>query len=233
MRAAVSLLTVFGRSTAPTTSAWAWFPLVGAALGALVGGTWWLAEEAFPPLLAAALVVVADLAVTGMLHVDGLADAADGLLCHAEPSERLRIMRAADIGAFGVTVVGAVLLVEVAALASQPVSAVLLIALWCAARTVTVGAAAFLRYVREEGLATLMLSRPAPAWPLLVLLPVGAVAGLAEGGRGIAAVGAVVMAAVAVFALAQRRIAGFTGDVLGASIVLGQTAGLVVGAARW
>ena len=233
MRAAVTLLTVFGRATAPTPQAWAWFPLVGAAIGALVGGAWWLADEAFPPLLAAALVVAADLAITGMLHLDGLADTADGLLCHAERSERLRIMRAADVGAFGVTVVGAVLLLEVAALASQPVSVVLLVAVWCATRTTVVAAAAFLRYVREEGLATPMLSRPAPAWPLVALLPAGVVAGLAEGVRGMAAVAAVVVAGGAVLALAQRRIGGFTGDVLGAAIVLGQTAGLVVGAAHW
>jgi adenosylcobinamide-GDP ribazoletransferase len=78
-----------------------------------------------------------------------------------------------------------------------------------------------------------MLSRPAPAWPLVALLPAGVVAGLAEGVRGMAAVAAVVVAGGAVLALAQRRIGGFTGDVLGAAIVLGQTAGLVVGAARW
>jgi len=233
MRAAVTLLTVFGRSAAPTPQAWVWFPLVGAAIGALVGGTWWLGEEAFPALLAAALVVVADLAVTGMLHVDGLADTADGLLCHAEPSERLRIMRAPDVGAFGVTVVGAVLLVEVAALASQAVSVLLLISLWCASRTTVVGAAAFMEYVREGGLATLMLTRPAPVWPLVALLPAAVVAGFAEGLRGVAAVAAVIVAGVVVFALARRRIGGFTGDVLGAAIVLGQTAGLVVGAARW
>ncbi|MGH8983147.1 MAG: adenosylcobinamide-GDP ribazoletransferase [Acidimicrobiia bacterium] len=233
MLAAITLLTVFGRSTAPTPRAWAWFPIVGAAIGALLGGVWWLADQAFPPLVAAALVVGADLAITGMLHVDGLADAADGLLCHAETSERLRIMRTADVGAFGVSVVGAVMVLEVAALASQPVSVVLLVALWCAARTTTVAAAAFMRYVREEGMATLMLSRPALAWPLVALLPVGVIAGFAEGVRGVAAVAAVVVAGAAVLALAQRRIGGFTGDVLGAAIVAGQAVGLVVAAARW
>jgi adenosylcobinamide-GDP ribazoletransferase len=233
MRAAVTLLTVFGRSTAPTPQAWMWFPLVGAAIGAFVGGAWWLADEAFPPLLAAALVVAVDLAVTGMLHVDGLADTADGLLCHAEPGERLRIMRAPDVGAFGVTVVAAVLVLEMAALASQAMSLLLLVSLWCATRTTIVGAAAFMRYVREGGMATLMLTRPAPSWPLVALLPAAVVAGLAEGLRGVAALAAVVVAGVAVLALARRRIGGFTGDVLGAAIVVGQTAGLVVAAARW
>jgi adenosylcobinamide-GDP ribazoletransferase len=233
MRAAVALLTVFGRSTAPSARAWAWFPVVGAAIGALVGGVWWAADEAFPPLVAAALVVVADLVVTGMLHVDGLADTADGLLCHAESSERLRIMRTPDVGAFGVAVVAIVLTVQVAALGSQPVSVVLLLALWCATRTTIVGAAAFMRYVRDEGMASLMLSRPAPAWPLLAIVPAGALAGYADGWRGLVAVIATVVAGAGVLALAQRRLRGFTGDVLGASVVIGQTVGLVVGAARW
>lgn len=233
MRAAVALLTVFGRSTAPTPRAWAWFPVVGAAVGALVGGVWWAAGEVFPLLLAGALVVVADLAVTGMLHVDGLADSADGLLCHADRSERLRIMRAPDVGAFGVAAVATVLVVQVAALGSQDVSVVLLLALWCAARTTIVGAAAFLRYVRDEGMATLMLSPRAPAWPLLALVPAGVAAGYADGWRGVVAVAATVVAAVAVIGLSQRRIGGYTGDVLGAAVVAGQTVGLVVGAARW
>jgi cobalamin synthase len=39
--------------------------------------------------------------------------------------------------------------------------------------------------------------------------------------------------AVAVLALAQRRIGGFTGDVLGACGVIGETAGLLALAAKW
>ena len=46
---------------------------------------WWGAERMWPPLLAAAIVVAADLALTGMLHFDGLIDSADGL---REASER-------------------------------------------------------------------------------------------------------------------------------------------------
>jgi len=56
--------------------------------------------------LAAALVLVADLALTGMLHVDGLADAADGLLPHhRDTARRLEVMAAPNVGAFGVAVV--------------------------------------------------------------------------------------------------------------------------------
>jgi adenosylcobinamide-GDP ribazoletransferase len=233
MRAALTLLTVFGRSTEPTPRAWTWFPLVGAALGALVGGAWWLAEQAFPVLLAATLVVVVDLAVTGMLHVDGLADASDGLLCHATRNDRLRIMRAADVGAFGVTVVAVTLVARVSAFAAQPVSIALVAVLWCASRTVIAAAPAWLPYVREEGMAATMLTKPALRWPLVALLPAAAVAASVDGVRGAAAITATILGAVGVLALARRRVGGFTGDVLGAGIVVGETVGLVVGAAKW
>ena len=233
MRAALTLLTVFGRSTEPTPGSWTWFPVVGAALGGLVGGAWWFAEQAFPVFLAATLVVIIDLAVTGMLHVDGLADAADGLLCHATANDRLRIMRTPDVGAFGVAVVTIILLARVSAFAVQPVSVALVAVLWCASRTIIAVAPAWLPYVQEAGMAAPMLTKPALRWPVLALIPAIGIALYADGWRGAAATAATVVGAVAVLVLARRRLGGFTGDVLGAGIVVGETVGLVVGAAKW
>jgi adenosylcobinamide-GDP ribazoletransferase len=58
-------------------------------------------------------------------------------------------------------------------------------------------------------------------------------AGLWRLGPGTAAVAALVVAAAAVAGLGRRRLGGFTGDVLGACGVVGETAGLLVAAARW
>ena len=52
-------------------------------------------------------------------------------------------------------------------------------------------------------------------------------------GQGLAAIGAAFLAGACVLALAQRRIGGFTGDVLGAAGVVGETAALLVLAASW
>jgi cobalamin synthase len=46
---------------------------------------------------------------------------------------------------------------------------------------------------------------------------------------GVAAIG--ILAGLVVVALARRRIGGFTGDVLGAAGVVGETVGLLVAAA--
>ena len=235
LRDAVGLLTTIGRGGSPrslSARALGWFPLLGAALGALVGACWWGADEVWTPLPAAVLVVVVDLAVTGMLHVDGLADSADGLLPHADRDRRLAIMRAPDVGAFGVAVVGLALIALVAALASQPVSVLLVVGLWTASRSLVAAVPALVPYAREEGIATSLLDG-APRWPVLCL-PVAAIAAaLDTGARGAVAVVVGVAAGVGVLFVARRRLGGFTGDVLGATIVVVQTIGLLVASARW
>jgi len=233
LRDAVGLLTTIGRRGGSLSArALGWFPLLGAALGALVGGCWWAATEAWKPLPAAVVVVVVDLAVTGMLHVDGLADSADGLLPHADRDRRLAIMRAPDVGAFGVAVVCMALLALVASLASQPVSVLLVVGLWAAARSLVAAVPALVPYARDEGIATALLDG-APRWPVLCLPVAAIVAALDTGARGAVAVVVGVAAGVGVLFVARRRLGGFTGDVLGATIVVVETIGLLVASARW
>src|SRR5687767_11737717 len=105
MAEAMSLLTRLGGGRALTSRAVPWFASVGALIGLMVGGVWWGAGELWPPMVAAVLAVVADLTVTGMLHVDGMADSADGLLPPADRARRLEIMADPSVGAFGVTAV--------------------------------------------------------------------------------------------------------------------------------
>jgi adenosylcobinamide-GDP ribazoletransferase len=233
MRDAFGLLTTIGRRGGRLTArALPWFPVVGATLGALLGSWWWLADRWWPALVAAALVVVLDLALTGILHFDGLADAADGLLPHASRARRLDIMRSPGVGAFGVVVVTAVLLLRTVALAALAPSVALLGALWCASRSTVASVPAFVTYAREEGIASPLLDS-APRWPVLAVLPAAAVAAADLGVAGVASVVATTGAAVAVVGLSRTRLGGFTGDVLGAAVVVGETAGLLAAAARW
>ena len=233
MREALSFLTVLGRPTAPTPRALRWFPLVGVVVGALVGGTWWLADQAFPVVVAAVLAVAADAVITGMLHFDGLADAADGLLPHLPRERRLDIMRTPDVGAFGIVAVALVLLARVTALTARPADVALIAGLWCASRTVAAVAPAWMPYARDEGLASSMLASRAAAWPALALIPAAALAVVAIGAPGLAAIAGVVVGATAVLRWLATRSTAFTGDVLGAAIVVGETVGLIVASARW
>jgi adenosylcobinamide-GDP ribazoletransferase len=233
MRRALAFLTPLFGASEPRPETLTWFPFAGAALGLVLGAVWWGAERIWPAAVAAAIVVAADLALTGLLHVDGLADSADGLLPHLDRARRLEVMAAPDVGAFGVAAVVAVLLLRWAALATTAPSPLLLGGLWCASRTAMAVAARTVPYARPGGLASAFLGGRTLSTALIGAVLATGLAFAGPGVPGIAAVAGVVAGAAGVVALARRRIGGFTGDVLGASGMVGETTGLLVAAARW
>jgi adenosylcobinamide-GDP ribazoletransferase len=234
-RQAFAFLTVLGGGEAPSPAALGWFPAVGIALGLFLGVVWWLSGRAWPAPVAGVVVVAADLAVTGMLHVDGLIDSADGLLAHLERSRRLDVMAGPEVGAFGVAVAVAVLLSRWVALASLPAAPLLLAGLWCGSRTAMALAVRTQPYARAArgGLATAFLGDGGFAPLVAGALAAAAMAALWRPLAGPVAVAAGALAAASVIALARHRLGGFTGDVLGAAGVIGETVGLLVAAARW
>jgi adenosylcobinamide-GDP ribazoletransferase len=121
LRAAVVFLTrvpVGGFPYADAEWRWAagWFPLVGAAVGALAGGVAWLAGGAGPPV-AAALAVITSLLLTGAFHEDGLADTADALGGAYDRDKLFAILKDSRIGSFGAAALGMALLLRVLLLA--------------------------------------------------------------------------------------------------------------------
>jgi len=220
---------------------------VGAVIGLGVGGIWWLARRGWAPPAAAAVAVLADAALTGMLHLDGLADTADGLLPPLPRARRLEVMADPRLGAFGVAGLGIILLTRFGAFASMPPSVLAVAGLWSGSRTAMAVTARAVPYARPGGLASAFLAAPpaAVARPRAAVLTSPAVIGLAggllavalavagRGGHGLAAVAAESAAAAGVVLLAWRRLGGFTGDVLGAAAVAGETAGLLTLAWRW
>lgn len=226
----MSFLTPLGRATTPGPDAPFHFPVVGAGLGLVLGLVWVALDGSVPHLLLAGLLVATDLALTGMLHMDGLADSADGLLGHLPRRRRLAVMSEPQTGAFALAVVTITLWLRAAALASfaepQPL---LLASLWCASRTSMAVALGSLPYARAGGLATTMTGASGlPAGILGVALTAGLVGW--SGRAALAGVAAATVAAAAVHALAFRRLGGFTGDTVGAAGVVGETIGLMLAA---
>lgn len=236
LRSAVSFLTPLGGEDPPRPGTLDWFPVVGAALGAAVGAVWWGAARAWPRPLAAALAVLADLALTGMLHFDGLLDSADGLLPPVPRERRLEIMSEPGVGAFAVATGAAALLLRWAALWVLSPAILLVTGLWCLSRTAMAFAARTQPYARRDaggGLVT-AFAGPLRLSPLVIGAAGAVVAACVwrplAGGVAVAAAGLV---AAGVVVLARRRIGGYTGDVLGACGFVAETVGLVVAAARW
>jgi adenosylcobinamide-GDP ribazoletransferase len=198
------------------------FPLVGGAIGALGGGIVDLAAGPLPPLAAAALGLGAVALVTGALHLDALADTADGL-GGATKERRLEIMRDHAIGSFGATALVVVLLFEASSLASETSAWSAFAAAAACGRWAALPLAALLPPAREEGTALSSLSLPSVA---LGLLAACAVAVGARGLEGLAAVGAAALTALVLGLFFRRWLGGVTGDTLGATSELAQAAAL-------
>ena len=242
MRRALSFLTVLGRAAVPDEHTLTWFPLVGVVVGFLVGGVWWAAGRVWPPAVAALVAVAVDAAVTGFLHLDGLADSVDGLVPPVTRARRLEIMADPRVGAFGAVALVLVLGLRVAALASTPAKVLVVAALWCGSRTLMATVARSQPYAHAEGGTASAFGPKGPARSHHALAGYGVTlyglalaAGLAvlgAGARGIVVLAAEVGAVVVVVAFARRRLGGYTGDVLGACGVLGETIGLLALVAR-
>lgn len=188
------------------------------------------------PLSAGLIATMVLVITTGALHEDGLADCADGFWGGAFPSRRLEIMRDSRIGTYGVlALVGAVglkvaLLAELAAHAGWTVWLVFLTAA-LAARTVALFPWVGLPNARAGGLAA-AAGRPTPAeFRRAVLLAVGLTAVLTVWisplGFALAGFGAA-LAAKGAASLADAKIGGHTGDVIGAAVVLADLSYLAV-----
>lgn len=195
-----------------------WFPVIGLLLAAAAGSAAWALSLAAPPLVAAAAIVVILLGFSGCLHIDGLADTADGLLS-SRPRERvLEIMKDSHVGVMGATSIVCVLLLKFASLASLPASqfwpAVLLAPL--AGRSAIVVHMAILPYARPHGLGAVFYRRR-PRWAMVWAAGIlAAVAWGVLGSRGLI-VWSVCMALTLAFSVCvYRRIGGATGDTFGA-----------------
>ncbi len=238
MLAALGFLTPFGPARAPNPVTLRWFPLVGAGAGAIVGLVWWAASKGWHgPLVPAALAVVTDLVLTGMLHVDGLADSADGLLPHLSRERRLQVMSEPDVGAFGLAATLSVLLLRFAAFGALRPDIALVVGVWCVSRSLMAATMLVLPYARPTGgLATAFLGGGVAGSALAASAGAAAGASLAiwaGGAPAAAGLGAAVVAVAAILWVARRRLGGFTGDVLGAAVVVSETAALLVAGVRW
>lgn len=195
------------------------FPLVGIAVGALGGGTFWLAALAGLPPLACALVALAATAIlTGALHEDGLADTADGLAGQT-PDDSIRIMRDSRIGGYGVLAMIFSVGLRATALAAlaDPLAVVLAMA---AAGAISRAAMPVVMLALPSASTTGMGAAAGKPAAIDMLFGIGLAALLALtllGPRGaLATLAAATIATLAIATLARRRLGGYTGDVLGA-----------------
>ncbi|SFJ20657.1 adenosylcobinamide-GDP ribazoletransferase [Celeribacter neptunius] len=217
--------------TRTAEAAWA-FPLAGVAVGLVAGAVatiaGWLGLGA---ALIAGFTLAAAVIVTGALHEDGLADCADGFWGGFDKVRRLEIMRDSRIGSYGVIALGLSLILRATALTTLAHEDLIVTAVIAAAvlsRAPMAYLMALMPPARSDGLSVKTGRPPRDAaslggvlafflsWLLVGFVPT------------VVAASAVTLTGFITSRIAQVKIGGQTGDVLGATQQLGEIVALTV-----
>jgi adenosylcobinamide-GDP ribazoletransferase len=212
-----------------------WFPLVGLLLGGILATVDRVAATALSSEIAVALVLTASAALTGALHLDGLADTADGVFGGKTPERRLEIMRDSRIGSFGVVAVVLALLLLYSALGSiaEADRWRVLLVVPALSRAGMVYAIAAFPYTRPTGLGRIFkdqISRSDVVVAGIVGLAIAVVVLRMEGVM-LWSVG--IAAALVVGWYLTRRLGGLTGDAYGAIAVVSESLLFLIAASEW
>ena len=234
LRAAIVFLTRIpvgvGRNGPPQLSRTVpWFPIVGAAIGALVGLVYLALAQVLPATLSAAVAVSFGVAVTGAFHIDGLADCADAFAGGTTVERRLEILKDSRLGTYGTSALALVLLIEMAALAAlDPTTGFKsLVTAYAIGRGASVCVMVFSRKTVKQGLGADYISELSSVRCVIGVLSVVAAVILINGTQGLFLLVFALPATVLMWAWSHRSIGGVVGDSLGAITQLSQTSVLI------
>lgn len=215
-----------------------WMPAVGLAMGGLTAGLVGLVPPDYlarHALVLATIVVVLQAFATRLLHWDGLADVADAWWGGSSIARRLEIMKDSATGAFGVTAVALVAILQVTALSEllsgRPAATLVIVP--ALARFAATFAAWLGKPARPDGLGRSVMGPPEPFSAVAAFATLAACGALAWGMNGVGGgmlVAAGLFVALVVPHLTAGRMGGVTGDVMGASVVVSETMLYVVAA---
>jgi adenosylcobinamide-GDP ribazoletransferase len=233
----LSLLPMPGREAERMTDALPWFPVVGALLGGILFGMWRLLDvvglgnwsEGVALILAASAAIL-----TRGLHLDGLADAADGLFSMTNRARTLEIMKDSRIGTFGVLALVTILGCKWAALLRlvELKSVIWVVPAFVVSRVAMVELASSLPYARAEGgtgspfVTTAGTRHKVIGWTVAAII-VSAVSPIALGALLLGFMAAKILGRVYL-----KQLGGVTGDLLGATCEIVETLLLFVAASQ-
>lgn len=212
-----------GRSTAL-------FPLAGLTIGALLLGVNWLISPWLARPLCDALLITALTAVTGALHLDGLADVCDGVAARGGRERFLAVMKDSQVGAVGAVGLVLGLLLKWQALVALPndlkwQALLLFPALARFGQTLALTGA---RHARQDGLGAVFVRGSSGGALFLAFITTASASVWLLGLNGVVVLLAVCLLTAAGRLFFQRRLGGLTGDTVGCISELNEILALIV-----
>jgi len=228
-----SFLTIFPSSNANLENIAKYmylFPIVGIAIGLLVGSFGFGLSFLLDPLLVSLLVVASIAIVTGIHHADGLADFADGLMVKGSKDRKLKAMKDLSTGSAGIVaivlyLIGLVVTISLtsgfdlfrAILISEILAKFSMVLMASLGNSASLGSnSPFVKIMKDK-------KKLAAAF-IIMLIPVIAIGET----TGLLMLGVTVTITIFLLAISTRSFGGITGDVLGATNELTRLASLMV-----
>jgi adenosylcobinamide-GDP ribazoletransferase len=240
LRLAASFLTILPlidqrpASEEAVAASFAWFPLIGFAIGVALAAEDWLLAHVFAQVIRSVLIVASLTIVTGAVHLDGLADTADALGAGRDRTRALEILRDSRVGTFGASAIFFDLSLKILALstlAGHRRYAALIIAPTLA-RFAMLMVGLGIPYLRESGAGSALLNRQNLRWrrrvALLFLIIACAIPFTPFPAAAMLALSVAIGIAFAMHLVYRRWLGGVTGDLIGACGELVEIAVLLV-----
>ncbi|SFL98013.1 adenosylcobinamide-GDP ribazoletransferase [Nitrosomonas communis] len=201
------------------------YPLVGLMIGTLLIALGWLLRDA-PPLVVAALLLTGWIALTGGLHLDGLADSADAWVGGMGDTEKtLAIMKDPNCGPAGVMALLLVLLLKFVTLHSLFIAQNWMVLLYATTLARTLIPLLFLTtpYVRRHGLGVPLVTFQPRELSIYVVTATPLVLLLITGLDYFWLILTTILTFLVLRFMMMQRIRGTTGDTAGALIEITET----------
>jgi adenosylcobinamide-GDP ribazoletransferase len=228
-----SFLTIFPSSNATLENIAKYmyiFPIVGIAIGLLVGSFGFGLSFFLDPLLVSLLVVASIAIVTGIHHADGLADFADGLMVKGSKDKKLKAMKDLSTGSAGIVtivlyLVGLIITISLtsgfdlfkAILISEILAKFSMVLMASLGNSASLGSnSPFVKTMKDK--------KKLSAAFIIMLIPVAVIGET----TGLVMLGVTITLTIFLLAISTRSFGGITGDILGTANELTRLASLMV-----
>ncbi len=194
------------------------FPVIGFALGAILGIVGAIAEMALPTNIAAIVVILAIYRLCGINHIDGLADFGDGIIAHGTVEKKVQAMKDVSLGTGGCVFIAVLLLATFAILSALPTGLLplALIASEVSAKEAMIAFAAFSRPI-QKGFGQIMIERTTSKEFAIGLVISAIICFAALGPLGLTMLVISLAGGLYMVLVAKRNFGGASGDGIGAT----------------